>query len=111
MPDGTFGLARRVPELSSPAPEPSLSIRFDGLEAFLFSARAGGLGGFDIWTATRESVFLPWSEPINLGPLVNTTLNENDPHIASDRQSLYFTSGRTGGVGGADLWVTTRSKR
>lgn len=109
--DRTFGPAILVPELSSPQVEPGVSIRFDGLEAFLFSARAGGLGGFDIWTAIRESVFHPWSEPTNLGPVVNTAGNENDPHITSDGQALYFTSGRTGSMGGGDLWVTTRSKR
>jgi WD40-like Beta Propeller Repeat len=112
MPDGTFGPARLVPELSSPQPDPGVSVRFDGLEVFLFSARPGGQGaGFDIWTSTRETVFHPWSEPTNLGPVVNTAFNENDPHIASDRQTLYFTSNRTGGMGGGDLYVTIRRKR
>jgi hypothetical protein len=112
MPDGTFGPARLVPELSSPQPEPGLSVRFDGLEVFLFSARAGGQGaGFDLWTAMRDTIFHPWSEPTNLGPIVNTPFNENDPHITSDRQTLYFTSGRPGGMGGADLYVTTRARR
>jgi hypothetical protein len=59
----------------------------------------------------RETVFHPWSEPINLGPAVNGQSNDNEPHIASDRQTLYFSSNRTGGLGGADLYVTTRLKR
>jgi len=110
--DGTFGGAVPVPELNSPQPEPGVSVRFDGLEAFLFSARPGGQGaGFDIWTSTPETVFHPWSAPTNLGPVVNSAFNENDPHIASDRRSLYFASNRTGGVGEADLYVTTRLKR
>ncbi len=108
--DGTFGPAILVPELSSPQVEPGVSVRFDGLEAFLFSARPGGQGGFDLWTASRETVFHPWSEPTNLGPVVNSAFNENDPHIASDRQTLYFTSNRTGGMGGADLYVSFRKK-
>ena len=111
MPDGTFGPARPVHELSSPQTEPGLSVRFDGLEVFLFSARPGGRGGFDLWTATRETVFDNWSEPTNLGPGINTTSNDSAPHIASDRQTLYFSSDRTGGMGGGDLWVTTRVKR
>jgi len=108
--DGTFGPAILVPELSSPQVEPGVSIRFDGLEAFLFSARPGGQGAFDLWTATRETVFHPWSEPTNLGPVVNTAFNENAPHIASDRQTLYFASNRTGGMGGADLYMSFRMK-
>lgn len=110
MADGTFGPARLVPELSSPLQDPGLSVRFDGLEVFLFSARAGGLGGFDLWTATRETVFDRWSQPTNLGPLVNTTSNENTPHITADRQTLYFTSNRPGGMGGTDLYVSTRTR-
>lgn len=111
LPDGTFGPALIVPELSSPSMEPGVSVRFDGLEVFLFSSRPLSQGGFDLWTATRETVFHPWSEPTNLGPLVNSQSNDNEPHIASDRQTLYFSSNRTGGMGGADLYMTTRARR
>jgi hypothetical protein len=109
--EGTFGPAILVSELSSPQVEPGASVRFDGLEVFLFSARPGGQSaGFDLWTATRETVFHPWSDPANLGPVVNTAFNENDPHISSDRQALYFSSNRPG-YGAGDLYVTTRTKR
>jgi hypothetical protein len=111
LPDGTFGPASLVPELSSPSVEPGVSVRFDGLEVFLFSSRPGSQGGFDLWTATRETVSQLWSEPINLGQLVNSVSNDNEPHIASDRQTLYFSSNRAGGMGGADLYVTTRARR
>jgi hypothetical protein len=86
-----------------------LSVRFDGLEVFLFSARPESHGGFDLWTATRETVFHPWSAPTNLGPVVNSTANESDPHIASSREALYFASNRPG-FGGTDLYVTTRRR-
>jgi len=111
LPDGTFGPAIPVPGLSSPFVEPGVSVRFDGLEAFVFSSRPLSQGGFDLWTATRETVFHPWSEMINLGPLVNSPSNDNEPHISSDRQTLYFSSNRTGGMGGADLYMTTRARR
>ena len=111
MSDGTFGPAR-LAELSSPQPDPGLSVSFDGLEVFVFSARPGGQGiGFHLWTATRETVFHPWSAPTNLGPVVNSAVNDNDPHIASDRRTLYFTSPRPGGLGGGDLYMTSRTKR
>jgi hypothetical protein len=43
---------------------------------------------------------------------VNSVDLDFDPHISSDRETLYFTSTRTGGgaLGGQDLWVTTRTK-
>jgi hypothetical protein len=111
LPDGTFGPAILIPELSSPSVEPGVSVRFDGLEAFIFSSRPLSQGGFDLWTATRETVFHPWSEPTSLGPLVNSQSNDNEPHIASDRETLYFSSNRPGGMGGADLYMTTRARR
>jgi Tol biopolymer transport system component len=109
--DGSFGPAILVPELSSPAVEPGVSVRFDGREVFLFSSRTPSFGGFDLWTSTRETVFHPWSVPTNLGSVINTAANEGAPHITSDRRSLYFQSNRGGGFGGGDLYVTTRTKR
>jgi WD40-like Beta Propeller Repeat len=109
LPDGTFGPAVVIAELSSTFSEPGLSIRFDGLEVFFFSGRLPSQGGLDLWSATRKSVLDPWSAPINLGS-INTAAGDVQPHIAPDRETLYFTSNREGGVGGMDLYVTTRSK-
>jgi hypothetical protein len=109
--DGTFGPATLIPELSSVAADPGLRVSFTGLEAFFFSGRPGGVGGQDLWTATRQSVFDPWSPPLNLGPLVNSTAIDQGPCLASDRQTLFFGSDRPGGRGGTDLYVTTRSKK
>ena len=111
LPNGAFGPASLVPELSSTAADVALMVRFDGLEAFFFSARSGGIGGQDLWTATRQTVLDPWSAPVNLGPLVNSTAVDQRPYIASDRETLYFASNRAGGLGDNDLYVTTRSKQ
>jgi hypothetical protein len=111
QPDGTFGPATLVAELNSTVSDAGASIRFDGLEVFLFSRRPGGLGASDLWTATRDTVFDPWSTPINLGALVNSVDLDFDPHIASDRETLYFASTRAGGFGGQDLYVTTRTRQ
>jgi hypothetical protein len=111
LPDGTFGPPTLVPELNSTAGDAGSSVRFDGLEVFLFSRRPGGLGASDLWTATRNTVFDPWSTPINLGALVNSVDLDFDPHIDSSREALYFASTRAGGFGGQDLYVTTRTKQ
>jgi hypothetical protein len=108
--DGTFGPATMVAELSGPGMEQRPSIRFDGLEIFFFSDRPGGVGFVDLWSATRDSVFDPWSAPTNLGPSVNTVLAEVQPYISADRRTLYFQSPRPGGFGSQDLWMTTRTK-
>ncbi len=46
--------------------------------------------------------------PTNLGPTVNSSASDGSPHISPDGLSFYFQSGRPGGSGGGDLWVTTR---
>lgn len=110
LPDDTFGPASLVSELSSPFTDVDPSIRFDGREVFFFSSRPVSFGLIDLWAAARETVFDPWSTPTNLGPLVNTGALDTQPHIGSDRQTLYFASNRDGGFGDLDLWVTTRTK-
>jgi hypothetical protein len=109
--DGTFGPAALIPALSSTAADPALMFSFDGLEAFFGSGRPGGSGGQDLWTATRASVSAPWSAPVNLGPVVNSAGIDQRPYLAADRETLFFQSDRPGGVGGIDLYMTTRTRR
>ena len=52
-----------------------------------------------------------WSEPINLGPTVNSTALERAPAISKDGLSLYFASNRLGGFGGEDIYVSQRETR
>jgi hypothetical protein len=47
----------------------------------------------------------------NLGSPVNSAYLDSAPFISTDGLSLYFTSNRPGGEGGADLWVTTRETK
>ena len=46
--------------------------------------------------------------PENLGPIVNSSAFDGGPSISNDGLTLYFASERPGGLGEADLWVTTR---
>jgi WD40-like Beta Propeller Repeat len=108
--DGTWGPATWVPDLSSTLPDQSVSVRFDGLEAFIVKGDPPLPAGFDLWVSTRETVFDRWSEPVKLDS-VNSNLDESSAHIASDRRTLYFESSRPGGAGLQDLWMTTRTRR
>lgn len=49
-----------------------------------------------------------WSAPVNLGPVVNSSANDQHPALSRNGLSLFFTSDRPGGSGGLDLWVTHR---
>src|SRR6266566_4133462 len=50
-----------------------------------------------------------WSEPVNLGPVVNSSAGDNNPTLSSDGLSLYFASDRPGGLGNTDIWVAHRT--
>jgi hypothetical protein len=85
------------------------SILADGLSLYFVSLRPGGYEAGDIWVTMRATVSDPWGEPENLGPAVNSSAWDGEPSISSDGLSLYFGSQRSGGYGGADIWVTTRA--
>jgi len=84
------------------------SISPDGLTLWFESPRPGGLGGADVWMTTRPTISDPWGPPVNLGPPVNSAFDDGDPSISDDGRIFFFTSGRPGGYGGYDLWVSTR---
>jgi len=105
----TLGPATIVPELNVVASnDQHVTIRKDGRELFFSSNRAGGSGGFDIYTSTRRSVHEPWSAPVNVGSL-NTASNDMQPSLSADGRTLVFSSNRPGGFGANDLWISTRS--
>ncbi len=58
----------------------------------------------------------PWSDPVNLGPNVNSEYNDITPGISPDGLSIYFDSPRPGGIPPAepnpsaeDIWVSHRA--
>ena len=49
-----------------------------------------------------------WSEPINLGPMINTPQYEISPFLLDDGKTLFFTSKRADGLGDADIYYSER---
>jgi outer membrane protein OmpA-like peptidoglycan-associated protein/tetratricopeptide (TPR) repeat protein len=84
-----------------------LSITQDG-EWLIFAADFGGKGNgnFDIYISYNTPQ--GWSEPFNLGDNINTEFWESSPSLSPDKQTLYFSSNRSGGYGGKDLYVSHR---
>ncbi len=108
----SLGPAVAVPGLNSTVEDNHASVRRDGREIFFNSRRPGAVGGagFDIWVATRENVHDPWSTPVNLGEPVNSRFAEFHPNLSFDGRTLLFISGAArGGLGGFDIWMTTRT--
>jgi Tol biopolymer transport system component len=89
----------------------SPSISADGLSLYFSCDRPGGYGIDDLWVTTRASVSDPWGPPVNLGATVNSSDYDCMPSISTDGLVLFFMSGRAGGVGGDDLWFTSRATK
>ena len=61
-----------------------------------------------ITAITRAQHFSPWSQAVNLGPIVNSSSNEGCPYIAKSDLTLYVVSTRADGFGGQDIYVSHR---
>src|SRR5262245_59250244 len=53
--------------------------------------------------------FSDWSEPVNLGPVVNSTGDDSAPAVSKNGLSLYFHSTRPNGFGENDIYVSQRT--
>ena len=85
---------------------PSLS---DDENILVFSSDlSGGYGGKDLWISIKEKRNR-WSDPINLGPLVNTPGDEMFPFLADDG-TIYFASNGHVGMGGLDIYKTSKDE-
>ncbi len=65
-----------------------------------------GLGDCDLYVA--EVVDGEWKNVRTLGPVINSKDWDCHPAISHDGRTLYFASERDGGLGGSDLWSSTR---
>ena len=76
------------------------SISPDESKLFFASDRPGGYGGMDLFFVEWEGG--RWSEPINLGPDINTSGNEVFPFF-HESGTLFFSSDGHNGAGRRDL--------
>lgn len=86
----------------------------DGLELYGWDARLGGYGSADIFVMKRKTLDSAWTDPCNIGPVVNTQYTEMLSSISPDGLELFFCDSeliRPGGCGSGDLWVTRRATR
>ncbi len=72
---------------------------------FFVSDRPGGLGGRDIYMMKRLSDN-SWSDPMNLGPNINSAGDEDAPFISIDNKTLYFSTNGERSIGGFDIMTS-----
>ncbi len=103
---GSFQTAEKVDSINS---ESNDKAPFIFMNYMVFASdRHGGMGGYDLY----YSVFKDgkWSFPINMGPKVNTDMNEFRPVILWHRDfsnvAIVYSSDKPGGKGRYDLYFT-----
>lgn len=79
----------------------------DKRDLYFSSNRTGGFGGKDIWVS-HQNTNGRWTEPVNLGPVINTSSDEGCPFIHADNQTLYFNSNGHAGYGATDLFLSRK---
>lgn len=100
--------------------DPILSSDYDDKCPFIFnntlvfaSNRPGGQGGYDLYYSKYEDQ--QWTAPVNFGEKINTADDEYRPILFDEgvdeaRNMMVFSSDRTGGLGGFDLYFVGVSK-
>lgn len=77
-----------------------------GNTLYFSSNKPGGYGGYDLYVSYKVALTNSWSEPQNLGSLINSPGNEISPFYKSN--DLFFSSDWHNGFGGFDVFRTTR---
>lgn len=107
--NGKWGKPRNLgPIVNSGAWEGQPTFSIDGKTLYFVSNRKGGQGGMDIWKSVFENG--KWTEPVNLGPEINSEYDEMSPFIHFDDKTLYFSSNRPVGMGGLDIFVARKDE-
>jgi hypothetical protein len=81
-------------------------VSFDGNMVYYCSNKPKSVQGepednYDIWYVKRTDT--GWSEPVNMGPPINSNTHEFYPSLTRDG-TIYFQSRREGGIGFSDIY-------
>ena len=78
----------------------------NGKVLILAVQRRGGVGDQDLYVSHNNHG--NWTEPVNLGPSINTEGADFAPFLAADGKTLYFASEGHPGLGGSDIFYSKR---
>jgi len=93
------------PPVNTEENEGALCISPDGKYIFFAACnRPDGFGSCDLYWSKKTGDI--WSDPKNLGSVVNSSAWDSQPSFSSDGKTLYFASTRQGGKGSSDIWKT-----
>ncbi|MCX8112688.1 MAG: OmpA family protein [Bacteroidia bacterium] len=84
------------------------ALGWDGRTLLLSMKGKGSLGGEDLYVSFYDPEQRIWSEPLHLGPVINTTGDEITPFLAPDGLTLYFSTQGRPDSKGMDIYMTRR---
>lgn len=111
-PTKAFGAPVLLAELNSAASDSNPKLTEDELELAFQSSRDSGVGGEDLYLATRAAPQGPFGAVTPISAL-NLPGYDADPAFSRDALTLYFATDRPGADGGGlyDLWAAARGSR
>lgn len=84
----------------------NLALSPDGKTLFVYKTNNGG----DIYFSTRQPDG-SWNAPQPLPGVINSSFRETSVSVTKDGKTLYFASDRPGGLGGSDIYSSTKDSR
>lgn len=104
--NGQWSMATELGEpINTSGNEGALCLSPDRMSFYLTCcSRYDTYGSCDLYTSQRYGN--QWTEPKNLGKVVNSTSWDSQPCLSSDGRTLYFVSSRKGSKGGSDIYCT-----
>lgn len=105
----SFSMGQPIRELNTAGQEGAFSLSQDG-KVLIFTGcnLPNSIGGCDLYISFKKGHH--WTEPKNMGTSINSRWWDSTPTLAADNRTLYFSSRRPGGKGGADIWMVQLDK-
>lgn len=106
LPNGEWSLPLNLgPTVNTANDEDAPFMHSDGTTLFFSSNGHNTMGGYDIFKATLlDPDMNVWGKPENMGYPLNTVNDDIYFCLSEDGQTGYFSSERTGGLGGQDIY-------
>jgi len=105
--DGEWTAPRSISEnINTRFNEGTCAISADG-RTLIFTSCLGRInyGSCDLFITYK--IGDDWSEPENVGGIINSRAWDSQPSLSADGRTLYFVSDRNAGYGKKDIWMST----
>ena len=82
------------------------TVSSDGKTIIFASNRVGGYGKIDLYEINLQNG--KWTDPKNLGSVINSNEHEKSPYLHTDGKTLFFASTNFPSIGGFDIFYSRK---